>query len=110
MAAVINRRPPAQPTRIGHRTVLASGAQAGLLALAARTAIVLPAGAMAPRQMGLANEFGGAIAVAAALAFGIGARDAAGRTVEGWVARLDADQVGAGTSTGGDVTSAASPR
>ena len=67
--------------------------QTGLLALATRVSIIVLAGAMALRQMGLANEivnlaFGlllGAIAVAAALAFGLGARDVAGRTVEGWV-------------------------
>ena len=52
---------------------------------------------MALRQMGLANEiiniaFGvllGAIAVAVALAFGLGARDAAGRVVERWANKLE---------------------
>jgi len=64
--------------------------QRGLLALAARVAIIALAGAMALRQMGLANEiitlaFGltlGAVAVAFALAFGLGGREAAGREVE----------------------------
>lgn len=64
--------------------------QAGLLALSARVAIIALAGAMALRQMGLANEiinlaFGltlGAIAVAFALAFGLGAREVAGREAE----------------------------
>lgn len=66
---------------------------APFLASAARVAVLVLAGAMALRQMGLANEiinlaFGlivGAIAVAVALAFGLGARDAAGREVESWV-------------------------
>ena len=78
-------------------TVQASGSrQAGFLALAARVSIIVLGGAMALRQMGLANEiiniaFGlvlGAVGVAAALAFGLGARDAAGRTVDGWLTAL----------------------
>lgn len=68
-------------------------AQAGLLATAARGAILVFAGAMALRQMGLANEivnlaFGlvlGAIAVAGALAFGLGGREVAARQLEQWV-------------------------
>ena len=64
----------------------------GLLATLARTAIILFAGSMALRATGLANEivdlaFGltfGAVAVAAALAFGLGSRETAGRLVEGW--------------------------
>jgi hypothetical protein len=76
------------------KTVQASGAaQAGLLALAARVSILVLAGAMALRQMGLANEiinlaFGlllGAIAVAVALAFGLGGREAAAREIEDWL-------------------------
>lgn len=67
--------------------------QAGLLAGLARGAILVFAGAMALRQMGLANEivnlaFGlvlGAIAVAAALAFGLGGRGVAARQLEQWV-------------------------
>jgi hypothetical protein len=87
--------------RLAHRTVLASGPpQARLLAAVTRGAIVVLAGAMALRQMGLANEivtlaFGlllGAIAVAAALAFGLGARDAAARTVDGWAEKLRSNQ------------------
>jgi hypothetical protein len=68
-------------------------AQAGLLAAAARGAVLVFTGAMALRQMGLANEivnlaFGlvlGAIAVAAALAFGLGGREVAARQLEQWV-------------------------
>jgi hypothetical protein len=76
------------------KTVQASGAaQAGLLALAAQVSILVLAGAMALRQMGLANEiinmaFGlllGAIAVAVALAFGLGGRKAAARELEEWL-------------------------
>jgi hypothetical protein len=76
------------------RTVEASAtSQASLLAVAARVSIVVLAGAIALRQMGLANEiielaFGlllGSIAVAFALAFGIGGRDLAAKQLEGWM-------------------------
>jgi hypothetical protein len=76
------------------KTIKASGAaQVGMLALAARVSILALAGAMALRQMGLANEiinlaFGlllGAVAVAAALAFGLGGRETASRELEAWV-------------------------
>jgi hypothetical protein len=68
-------------------------AQPNLLAIAAQGAILVLTGAMALRQMGVANEiinlaFGlllGAIAVAAALAFGLGGRAAAGQEVERWL-------------------------
>nr|MBA2448125.1 mechanosensitive ion channel [Chloroflexota bacterium] len=81
--------------------VASSGvAQAGLLALLTRVAIMVLAGAMALNQMGLAEEivnlaFGlllGAVAVAAALAFGLGGREAAGRQLEQWVQRVKSDQ------------------
>lgn len=66
--------------------------EASLLGMGARVAIIFLSAAMALRQMGLANEiiqlaFGltlGAIAVAVALAFGLGAREAAARQVERW--------------------------
>jgi hypothetical protein len=83
------------------RTVQASGAaQAGLLAMAARVSILMLAGAMALRQMGLANEiinlaFGlllGAIAVAAALAFGLGGREIAAREVERWLQSIKSER------------------
>lgn len=76
------------------RVIRSSGvANAHFLATAARVAVIVLTGAMALRQMGLANEiinlaFGlvvGAIAVAVAIAFGLGARDTAGRQVEEWV-------------------------
>ena len=80
------------------RTVKASTAsQAPLLAVAARVSILVLAGAMALRQMGLANEiitlaFGlllGAIAVAVAIAFGIGGRDLAAETLTDWRQRME---------------------
>lgn len=76
------------------RVIRSSGAtNAHLLSTAARVAISVLTGAMALREMGLANEiinlaFGlivGAVAVAAAIAFGFGARDTAGREVEEWL-------------------------
>ena len=71
---------------------------AELLALVARVAILVLAGAMALRQMGIANEivslaFGlllGAIAVASAIAFGFGGREIAGRELEHWVEQVKA--------------------
>ena len=70
-----------------------AGEGGGLLSTAVRTAILILAAAMALRQMGLANEiiniaFGlllGAVAVAIALAFGLGARDIAAKEVERWL-------------------------
>lgn len=70
--------------------------QAGALASLARISILLLAGAMALRQMGLANEivtlaFGlilGSVAVAIALALGLGGRDVAERHLEGWIKSL----------------------
>jgi hypothetical protein len=75
--------------------------QSGLLAMAARIAIIVLAGAMALRQMGLANEiitlaFGlilGAIAVAFALAFGLGGREPAQREVERMFQALRSRQI-----------------
>jgi hypothetical protein len=73
--------------------VIGSGStQSGLLALAAKVSIMVLAGAMALRQMGLANEiislaFGllfGAVAVAVAIAFGIGGREIAAHKLEEW--------------------------
>jgi hypothetical protein len=82
------------------RTIEASSsAQAPLLAIAARVSIVVLAGAMALRQMGLANEiitlaFGlllGAIAVAAAIAFGIGGRELAGEALRTWLDKVESE-------------------
>jgi hypothetical protein len=83
---------------LASKTVVASGAsQASVLALAARVSILVLAGAMALREMGLANEiitiaFGlllGAIAVATAIAFGIGGRDMAADTLKVWKHKLE---------------------
>ncbi len=76
------------------RTVLAAGAaQSRLLAPGARIAIMVLSGAMALRHMGLADEivnlaFGlilGAVAVALAIAFGLGGREFVARHLEGWL-------------------------
>jgi hypothetical protein len=76
-----------------------STTQARLLALAARVSVTVLAGAMALRQMGLANEiitlaFGlllGAIAVAVAIAFGIGCRELAGQAMKDWLGRVESE-------------------
>jgi flagellar biosynthesis protein FliQ len=73
------------------RAVRGSGVtQARVLSVVTRVAVLALAGAMALRQMGIADEiielaFGlvlGSAAVAAALAFGLGGREAAGRLIE----------------------------
>lgn len=78
---------------LAYRVVRASGtAHADLLSTTARVSILVLAGAMALRHVGVADEiinlaFGlllGAVAVAVALAFGLGGRDAAARVVEEW--------------------------
>lgn len=87
--------------------VQASGSsQAGFLATTARIAILLLTGAMALRQMGLANEiislaFGltlGAVAVAAAIAFGIGGREIAAQHLSRWSSAVAAGSGEAGRS------------
>lgn len=73
-----------------------AGSQANFLAQLARVGIIILTAAMALGEMGIADDivnlaFGltlGAIALAAALAFGLGARDTAGREVKDWVASL----------------------
>jgi hypothetical protein len=80
--------------RLAAEAIRSSGVdQPNLLATAAQAAILVLTGAMALRQMGVANEiinlaFGlllGAIAVAVALAFGLGGREVAGRELQSWV-------------------------
>ena len=80
--------------RIAERVIRgAGGSQAHLLAPVARVTIIVFTGALALRQTGIAEDivnlaFGillGTVAVAAALAFGLGARDIAAREVEGWL-------------------------
>lgn len=73
-----------------------SMAQASLLASVARMGIIVLATAMALLQMGLANEivnlaFGltlGALAVAFALAFGLGGRDVAASELKFWIEQI----------------------
>ncbi|MEJ2557314.1 MAG: mechanosensitive ion channel [Anaerolineae bacterium] len=77
------------------RDVVAStaGSRGVFLSQVARWAIILMAAAMALRATAIANDvvnlaFGlllGAIAIAVALAFGLGAREVAAREVEGWL-------------------------
>ncbi|MFH1569193.1 MAG: mechanosensitive ion channel [Gemmatimonadota bacterium] len=72
----------------------------GLMASAARLAVMVLTTAMALRHVGVANEIItsaftlllGAIAVAVALAFGLGSRDIAAREVEKWLKSLRGDE------------------
>ncbi len=84
----------------GNAIEAGQSANAKLLALVARAAIWIMAGAMALSQLGLGSEivnlaFGltlGAIAVAVALAFGLGGRELAGRELEKWRGQLESDE------------------
>lgn len=75
------------------------GRQARMLAGVTRGAVIVLSGAMALREMGIADDiiniaFGvmlGALALACAIAVGLGARDVAGREIDGWVSRLKED-------------------
>jgi hypothetical protein len=87
--------------RLAAEAIRSSGVdQPNLLATAAQAAILVLTGAMALRQIGVANEiinlaFGlllGAIAVAAALAFGLGGREVAGRQLQQWVAAAESGE------------------
>ena len=70
------------------------------LAIVAKAAILLLAGAMALQQMGLANEiislaFGlllGAVAVAGAIAFGVGGRDIAAGKLNEWTKSIESGE------------------
>jgi hypothetical protein len=83
--------------QVAANAVRASGmGQANLLAGLTRAVVLIFVGAIALRQMGIADEivviaFGllmGAVAVAAALAFGLGGREVAARELENWLSRL----------------------
>jgi hypothetical protein len=85
---------------LAHAAILkASGENIGLLARIARLAILGLVIAMGLRAMGIADDivniaFGltlGAVAVAVALSFGLGGRDAAGRQMEYWLSKLRKD-------------------
>ena len=104
--------------------------QSEMLAVAARVSILVFAGAMALKQMGLADSivnlaFGlilGAIALAAAIAFGWGGRDAAKRQIERFQAHAEgggsapdalkpaATEPGASAATRPDLTEGTPPR
>lgn len=88
-------------SNLAYKAILNRGsAQSEILAIVARVAILVLAGSMALRQMGLANEivdlaFGlmlGAIAVAIALAFGLGGRETASRLLERWRTQLESGE------------------
>ena len=76
------------------RAVVATGiGNATLLAVIARASILVLAGAMALLQMGIADQvvivaftmLGGSLAVAAAIAFGLGGREPARQLMEEWI-------------------------
>jgi hypothetical protein len=80
--------------RIAERVIRGTGgSQAHLLAPVARVSIIVFSGALALRQTGIAEDivnlaFGivlGTVAVAAALAFGLGAREVAAKEVDRWL-------------------------
>jgi hypothetical protein len=84
--------------RLAASAVRAAGpANAGLLAVVAQAAILMLAGAMALQELGIGAQiitlaFGltlGAVAVAAAIAFGVGGRTVAARELERFVERRD---------------------
>jgi hypothetical protein len=86
---------------LAFKSVMASGiSYRKILARVAQIAILIFAGAMGLLQMGIANEiinlaFGlllGAIAVAVALAFGLGGREAAGREIEKWTESMRSEK------------------
>ena len=80
-----------------YRAISSSGSvHAQLLATSARVAILVLAGSMSLRQIGVAGDiinlaFGlilGAVAVAVAIAFGFGGRDIAARQLQEWHTEL----------------------
>jgi hypothetical protein len=82
---------------LAHDLILSSGTrQSSLLAQAARIAIIIFVGAMALQQMGIASDivnlaFGlllGAVAVAIAIAFGLGGRDVAGEQLRNFLSKF----------------------
>lgn len=80
--------------------IMKTGAnQAGFIAGLAQVSIIIFAASMSLRQLGLANDiinlaFGitlGAIGLAAALAFGLGSREVAGREVDRFITQIRSD-------------------
>ncbi len=83
------------------RAISSTGrSQSGLLATIARVSVILLAGAMALSEMGLATQiitiaFGlllGSVAVAAAIAFGIGGKDFASRKIKEWSDSIESEE------------------
>ncbi len=76
--------------------------QAGFLARLAQIAVIIFATSMSLRELGLANDiinlaFGitlGAIGLSAALAFGLGSREVAGREVDRFITQMRGDEEG----------------
>lgn len=88
-------------SNLAARSIQAAGtSQSNLLALAARIAILTLAGAMALGEVGAAQQiitlaFGlivGAIAVAVALAFGLGGRELAAEHLQGWLRSIKGEK------------------
>jgi len=81
---------------VGRAIRVSSRPSASVLAMMAQVAIMVFAVAMGLRAMGFANQvviigFGaivGAVAVAFAIAFGLGGRDTAGRELDSWIKNL----------------------
>jgi len=82
---------------LAHRLIRGNGSsRASLYAQVARIAIIIFVSAMALREMGIAEDiinmtFGivlGSIAIAVAVAFGVGSRDIAGKQVAAWLKNL----------------------
>ncbi|HAO11103.1 MAG TPA: hypothetical protein DCQ51_08010 [Planktothrix sp. UBA8407] len=85
---------------LAHDLIVSSGTrQSSLLGQAARIAIIIFVGAMALQQMGIASDivnlaFGlllGAVAVAIAIAFGLGGRDVAGEQLRNFLSKFRND-------------------
>ena len=85
---------------LAFKVIDSSGSRQGhMLAQAARIAIIILVGAMALRQMGIAPDivnlaFGllfGAVAVAIAIAFGLGGRDIASSQIQEWLSSFKDD-------------------
>lgn len=95
---------------IAHNVVVSTaGGNSALLAQVTRVAIVILSAAIALRQIGIANEivnlaFGlllGAIAVAVAISFGLGGREAAGEQLREWLQTMKSS--GSNSSGGGNL-------
>ncbi len=91
-----------------------AGSHAKLLAQTSRMVIIIFVAAMAIRQVGIAEDivnmaFGlsmGAVALAFALAFGLGSREVAGREMEGFISTFRSSAVSAQASTEAEADSA----